>query len=330
MLCILFATNAFAQNYDFVYNAYGNVKLYCKITKQATSTKSSGRGEVTIVGGTGPSGSEVYIDLVSNNGYGYKPTAISSQAFNGATWIGKLYLQGYEKSVGDYAFRGCTGLTYVSINQASTLGIGEFRGCTGLTSVSIPQSITTIPDECFYECSNLKSLQIGSDVQTIGSCAFYGCSSLTSLTIPNSVTSIGEQAFYGCSGLTSLTIGNSVKSIGNWAFYRCSKLTSIEIPNSVTSIGSYAFKGCSGLETIKVNWSQPLSVPNGAFENVDKSLCKLYVPGGTKSLYASADVWEEFLNIVEEGSSAIPEDVNNDGKVNATDAMLIYNYILSH
>ena len=174
-------------------------------------------------------------------------------------------------------------VTYMNrTRKVTSIGDGAFKNCSGLTSVTIGNSVTSIGNEAFWGCSGLKKvivkdiaawcgIRFGSDdanplyyahhiysdenteitnliipnsVTSIGYDAFYNCSGLTSVIIPNSVTSIGHGAFNECSGLTSVTIGNSVTSIGNFAFSGCSKLTSVTIPNSVTSIGDGAFSYC--------------------------------------------------------------------------------------
>ena len=118
---------------------------------------------------------------------------------------GKVYIV---SSIGDEAFKKCTGLTSITIpNSVTSIGLGAFSGCTSLTSVTIPNSVTSIGDG-----------------------AFSGCTSLTSVTIPNSVTTIGDRAFSGCASLTSVTIPISVTSIGEGAFAYCTALTSINIP----------------------------------------------------------------------------------------------------
>jgi len=105
--------------------------------------------------------------------------------------------------------------------SVTSIGNGAFRGCSGLTSITIPNSVTSIGYEAFRDCSGLTSITIPNSVTSIGSRAFRECSGLTSFTIPNSVTSIGGSAFEGCSGLTSVTIPNSVTSIGDAAFGGC-------------------------------------------------------------------------------------------------------------
>ncbi|MBQ2338658.1 MAG: leucine-rich repeat domain-containing protein, partial [Prevotella sp.] len=54
----------------------------------------------------------------------------------------------------------------------------------------------------------------------------------------------------------------------------------------------------------------------GVFENVDKSLCTLKVPKGSKDAYSQADQWKEFVNIEEVDVTAI-ETVAAEGMSNA-------------
>ena len=172
-------------------------------------------------------------------------------------------------------------------------GIGDyaFRGCTGLTSVTIPDSVTSIGEEAFYNCTGLTSVTIGGSVTSIGTWAFKDCTRLTSVTVPDSVTSIGDRAFYNCTGLTTVNwnatactsagssgypifegcsnlatvnIGDNVKIIPSYAFYNCTGLTNVTIPDSVTSIGSYAFSYCTGLTRVTIG-KGVTSIGNNAF-----------------------------------------------------------------
>ena len=152
-------------------------------------------------------------------------------------------------SIGDFAFRYCSGLTSVTIpNSVTSIGNNAFISCSSLTSIAIPESVTSIGNGAFIFCSGLTSVTIPNSVTSIGNDAFSYCSGQTSVTIPNSVTSIGSFAFYGCTGLTSVTIPNSVTSIGVYAFNSCSNLTNLIIPNTVDTVGNYAFSGVRHIE----------------------------------------------------------------------------------
>lgn len=69
-------------------------------------------------------------------------------------------------SIGNLAFRYCSGLTSVTIpNSMTSIGDSAFSGCSGLTSVSIPNSVTSIWDGAFPSCSNLAFVTIGNSVE---------------------------------------------------------------------------------------------------------------------------------------------------------------------
>ena len=60
------------------------------------------------------------------------------------------------KSIESSAFRGCTGLTSVTIgNSVTSIGWYALDGCTGLTSVTIPNSVTSIGNYAFSGCNGL-------------------------------------------------------------------------------------------------------------------------------------------------------------------------------
>ncbi|GHT52685.1 hypothetical protein AGMMS49982_13560 [Bacteroidia bacterium] len=121
--------------------------------------------------------------------------------------IKTVVINGGVTSIGDQAFRDCSGLTSVTIpNSVASIGRNAFVGCGGLIgALTIPDGVTSIGEGAFQFCSGLTSVTIPDSVTSIENATFAGCSSLTSVTIPNSVTSIGQAAFMNCSGLTSVT-----------------------------------------------------------------------------------------------------------------------------
>ena len=145
-----------------------------------------------------------------------------------------------------YKITSSTDLT-VAVSYKGSFG-GHYYEYSG--SVTIPKSVTydrntysvtSIGEDAFAYCDDLKSVVIPYSVTSIGEGAFCKCDGLTSVTIGNSVTSIGDDAFLCCYDLKSVTIPNSVTSIGYRTFYQCYDLKSVNIPNSVTSIGQEAF-----------------------------------------------------------------------------------------
>ena len=235
-------------------------------------------------------GGDAYVHIETyntSNDYYTSNDKLGNYAFKGCSGLTSMIIPSGVTAIGKEAFYGCSGLTSLTI-PSSVTEIGElaFEGCSGLTSMTIPSSVTSIGWGAFAECSGLTSLTIPSSVTSIDRYAFAGCSGLTSLTIPSGVTSIGNYAFADCSGLTSLTIPSSVTSIGEYAFENCSGLTSLTLPSSVTSISKGVFYGCSGLTSLTIP-SSVTSIGNSAFAGCS-GLTSLTIPSGVTSIGGAA------------------------------------------
>ena len=266
---------------------------------------------VTSIGGYAFSGCTGLTSVTIGNSV----TSIGGYAFSGCTGLTSVTIYSNSimgKSYSIYeSLRNIFGeqvTEYIIGNSVTSIGSSAFRGCSGLTFVTIPNSVTSIGNYAFSNCSGLTSINVASD--NLNYCSVNGVlfnKNRTTLisypggkqgaySIPNSVTSIEDNAFYRCSGLTSIDIPNSVTSIGNSAFEGCNIHTinfigSIEdwcnktwspgsvsgsyqlqfngvlqediiIPNSVTSIGAWAFDGCSGLTSVTI----PNSVTSIGYE----------------------------------------------------------------
>ena len=151
---------------------------------------------------------------------------------------------------------GCKNSIIPTDGSVTSIGDYAFRGCTGLTSITIPDSVKSIGDWALYGCTGLTSITIPDSVTSIGWDAFYGCIGLTTVnwnaTACTRAGSSDYPIFKGCSNLATVNIGDNVKIIPSLAFYNCTGLTSVTIPNSVTSIAEGAFSGCSSLESITI------------------------------------------------------------------------------
>ncbi|MDO4957608.1 MAG: leucine-rich repeat protein, partial [Bacteroidales bacterium] len=131
----------------------------------------------------------------------------------------------------------------------------------------------------------------------------------------------------------ALCLPDTVAMIGSYALYKCKDLTNVTIQDSVTSIREAAFTYCSNLTSIKVRINEPLNIKPNVFDGVDKANCTLYVPKGSLSGYSSAEVWKDFVNIVEFDEydpDAKKYDVNGDGVVDVADITALAKYILTN
>ena len=151
--------------------------------------------------------------------------------------------------------------------SVTSIGIYAFRGCSGLTSVTIPNSVTSIGYEAFYECTGLTSVTIGNSVTSIGERAFENCIRLTSVTIGNSVKSIGDYAFAYCTSLTSVTcFATTPPRLSPDVFKEVDKSIPLYVPAESISAYQSAYQwkdffnilpvGSQGIEEIEENCPQ--------------------------------------------------------------------------
>lgn len=222
------------------------------------------------------------------------------------------------------------------ILPANTTSIGEnaFADCTNLSSIILPSTVTEIGAYSFYNCKALNSIDIPENVSSFGNAPFRSCSAnlivspanphfivedgvlfdsnkstliecqynkTGAYTIPSSVKSISTNAFTDCIYLTGVIIPSSVIEIGTFAFAFCTGLTTVTIPATLNTLGWFAFGGCTGLTSVYSFIASPTSLNYSLnpFKDVNKTLCKLYVPQGATASYKSTTPWSEFSNIIE-------------------------------
>ena len=250
-------------------------------------------------------------------------TSIGDYAFSRCTGLTSVTIPNSVTSIGDGAFYFCSDLTEINVDENNTAyssidGVLFNKSQTELIlyprrkqgTYTIPNSVTSIGDRAFRECTGLTSVTIPNSVTSIGICAFYRCSGLTEINVDenNSTYSSIDGVLFNKSqtGLIqypggkqgAYTIPNSVTSIGESAFEGCIGLTSVSIPNSVVSIEEFAFGYYTGLTDIYCHIEEPLTIASSVFDYFNT--CTLHVPIGSKVKYQAADVWKNFLNIVED------------------------------
>ena len=107
-----------------------------------------------------------------------------------------------------------------------------------IISIILPDSITTINEDAFYQCSELKIVHLGSSIKSIGNKAFSKCINLKTIHLPDSLTTIGICAFSQCYSLESVYIGNNISKLEMRVFQNCSNLTSIYFNGTINEWNS--------------------------------------------------------------------------------------------
>lgn len=214
---------------------------------------------------------------------------IDDFAFASCESLAYLHLPRGLARIGDYAFLDCTELFTLQVPDTVTeMGRGMLEGCAKVSSLTLPfvggtqsenaylgylfgaahyefskgymplslaevtvsGSLTTLPDNAFFECATLCSVNLPDTLESVGLRAFYGCERLQRITLPDGVRSLGDEAFYGCIRLEEADLGSSLTSLGMQSFYRCLSLEQIALPDSLTTVSRSAFAKCQSLHTL--------------------------------------------------------------------------------
>ena len=209
------------------------------------------------------------------------------------------YYQGYHSEdnvFGGSFLRDTKILSVVLPTTATSIGNNAFYECTNLRSISNLDGITSIGSCAFYHCSNLPSIDLPNSLNTLGSSVFAGCSQLTTIKIPRSVTVIQNGAMSGCTALESILLSPQTTLIrSSWAFKDCTRLTEFHLPPYIQQIGDKTFDGCSNLKDIYAYMVDVPAINTNTFNDYQHQT--LYVPEFLYNKYYYDTNWSQFLDV---------------------------------
>lgn len=132
----------------------------------------------------------------------------------------------------------------IECNKDTYFSIGIFRGSM-IKEAIFTGDMYMIPNEMFYDCTELESVVFPENLTLIGEAAFWDCTSLREVNFPKSLRSIQADGFIGCQSIKSIILPEGFESIGDTAFAGCTSATEIYIPSTLKKIERNAFNGHS-------------------------------------------------------------------------------------
>ena len=247
--------------------------------------------------------------------------------------------------IGDAAFYGCSSLTSVTIpNEVRDIRDGAFCGCSSLTSVTIPNSVTQIGQDAFEGCSSLISVTIGSGVYSIYSKAFASCKELTDVychaeNVPSTKADIFEDSYieYATLHVPESSI-NDYKAAEPWKNFKSIVALDGNTPETqkcatpviIYENGKLMFAcATEGVEYVTdITCADIKKHYSSAIDLTGTYIVSVYA---TKAGYDNSDVATKEIQISGSGEgSGKRGDLNNDGEVNAADAVTLVNIIMNN
>lgn len=175
---------------------------------------------------------------ISDTGWGNE-----NASFYGCTSLSSIKLPTALKQVGSQAFRNCTSLASINLDNVEYIGFAAFNNCTSLTSVSLA-SAKIILQKVFYLYTSLRSVTFNSITELRGSASdeatFYNCP-IEKIDLPTTITSIGHYVFYRSSLSTLICRATTPPAMQSSALWE-SKISHIYVPDASVD----AYKVASG------------------------------------------------------------------------------------
>jgi len=194
---------------------------------------------------------------------------------------------------------------------ATTMDFAQNNANLESVTFANAENISIIGSYGFYNCTNLRTVNLGSYVSELYRGVFRGCTSLESVELSDNLTEIPYESFYGCTSLGEITIGRNITLIQENAFIGC--------PNLVIRCyyDSYAYQ-------FALDHSIPYILLDGVLlgdTNADENIDVADVTQIQKFLAELAELDGIYLHAA---------DANQDGTVDIADATALQMYIAEY
>ena len=275
-------------------------------------------------------------------------TSISSKAFYDCPNLTEVSIANTVTNIESSAFSNCTSLKSISFpSNVTKLGDYVLNGCTSLENVSIPGSVTEIGDYAFNGCTSLKSITLPSSITSIGNSIFNNSALETARVYKNSYpltycknNNINYQIIGSFDKATSIQVSNgSCTNIDDNTELKASQVKTgtdyDSVSQSFDNFNLYDIAFYKDDEKVTIDGTAIVRIPVGENMNIDK--CKVYYNDNGNYVDMNAVYKEGYMEFetthfsqyiitdtpLETESDLTVGDVNNDGKVNVLDAVMV-------
>ncbi|MBR4730759.1 MAG: leucine-rich repeat protein [Prevotella sp.] len=233
-------------------------------------------------------------------------------------------------------------------SSIKSIGSHTFEGCSGLTFITIPNSVISIGPWAFYGCSGLTSMTIGSGIRNIYTKAFASCPELTDFycyaeNVPtmrdewNLCTDAFDGSYieYAMLYVPAVSV-SAYRAAEPWKNFKSIVAIDGETPETqkcatpviIYENGKLMFAcATEGVEYVTdITCADIKKHYSSAIDLTGTYTVSVYA---TKVGYENSDVATKEIQISSGSGSDKLGDLNNDGVVNAADAVTLVNIIIN-
>ena len=184
--------------------------------------------------------------------------AIKQYAFYNCQSIKSVEIGNSVTSIGEYAFFGCNNLSLLEWNAKNCADL--VTPIVGASSITFGNEVEYIPVNLCSGSRSLKEVYIGKSVSSIGEEAFYECENLKRVINSSELDIVKGETTHGYVAYYADVVGSKIE--GDFVFDNDDVIvayigdinaTAVEIPLKTTQIYNDVFKDCDKLTTIVWN-----------------------------------------------------------------------------
>lgn len=315
---IIIINNDYFQFCEFMKHIITSLLLLCCVAAGAYECKLFGTTYTYSKTKQDPSSAITYAILTDSNGKEYalaegRTSGNSAMYFAESVYSGTYPVYG----VADDIFSNYNATEIHTGNTMKYIGNNAFMSCSKLTKIVLGNNMQIIGSYAFQDCVSLQDLQINSQLKEIRTSAFAGCASLQYLKLPNSIEVLGAAAFVNAIKIKLIDWDLDPEKIS------AEKIISNRVFDSrITSTAIVHTKTLKQAEEAKKIFTHVYCEEDK--DKLEKTSLELdYYKRLYEMVFLDADKVKTHYKQVADC------DINQDGAINSTDVVTIYNRIIN-
>lgn len=247
--------------------------------------------------------------------------SIESGSFDHCKYLESIEIPGSVTNIHYTCFDGAINLSGIIVDENN----GNYSSSDGVLFNKDQTTLIRFP-----QGKKDKTYEIPDTVNNVQLRAFVSCDYIEKVNMPDSVFEIGNAVFLSCDSLKRVDISSNVTMLPYNLFSSCYSLETVVIPASVTDILLYVFRDCDNFTIYGETGSyvEKYAEENGYSFSTDtppeyieqtpiatESILPTSTPSISPTYTPGIDPTE--IPIIHKG------DVNNDGNIDAEDALLV-------